>query len=157
MKNKNKKQTQTFRANVGATIVNTDGLVLALERKEIPGSWQFPQGGLDEGEEPMEAVKREILEETGIEASQLDLLGTIPRWLTYEFPEEVRSQKAWRGQVQKWFLFRFNGSNEAITMGDGKEFRAWEWTSMQELFPKVVSFKQPIYQELGKYFEEYLK
>jgi len=157
MKNKNKKTPQTFRANVGAAIVNTDGLVLALERKEIPGSWQFPQGGLDEGEEPLEAVKREILEETGIEASHLELLGTVPRWLSYEFPEEVRSQKAWRGQVQKWFLFRFTGPDKAITMGDGKEFSAWEWTSMRELFPGVVSFKQPIYQELSEYFEEYLR
>ena len=157
MKNKNKKQPQTFRANVGAAIVNTDGLVLALERKEISGSWQFPQGGLNEGEEPLEAAKREILEETGIEVSQLELLGTVPRWLTYEFPEEVRSQKAWRGQVQKWFLFRFTGPDEAITMGDGKEFRAWEWTSMHELFPRVVDFKRSVYQELSEYFEEYLK
>ena len=129
---KNKKQPQTFRANVGAAIVNIEGLVLAMERKEIP-------------------------EETGIEASQLELLGTVPHWLTYEFPEEVRSQKAWRGQVQKWFLFQFTGPDDAITMGDGKEFRAWEWTSMQELFPRVVSFKQPIYRELSEYFEEYLK
>ena len=64
---------QTFRANVGAIIINGAGLVLALERKEIPGSWQCPQGGLDEGEEPLEAVRREILEETGIKASSLEV------------------------------------------------------------------------------------
>jgi len=151
------KPPQTFRANVGAVIVNVDGLVLALERKKIPGSWQFPQGGLDEGEEPLEAVKREILEETGIEESQLELLVTVPRWLAYELPEELRSAKVGRGQVQKWFLFRFAGRAEAITMGDGKEFRAWEWTTMGELLPRVVPFKQPIYQELETYFQEYLK
>jgi 8-oxo-dGTP pyrophosphatase MutT (NUDIX family) len=157
MGNKNDKPSQTFRANVGAVILNVDGMVLALERKKIPGSWQFPQGGLDEGEEPLEAVKREILEETGIQESRLELLSSIPNWLAYEYPEEVRSQKGWRGQVQKWFLFRFTGSDEAITMGDGKEFRAWEWTSLRELLPKVVSFKQSVYQDLGEYFKGYLK
>ena len=157
MKNKNKKLPQTFRANVGAVILNADGLVLALERKKIPGSWQFPQGGLDEGEDPLEAVKREIREETGIEEAHLELLSSIPRWLAYELPEDLRSQKIGRGQVQKWFLFRFTGPDEAITMGDEKEFRAWEWTSMQNLLPKVVSFKQPVYQDLGEYFKEHLK
>ena len=154
---KNKTRAQTFRANVGAIIVNREGLVLALERKKIPGSWQFPQGGLDEGETPLEAVKREVREETGIEAVHLELLATTPRWLAYELPEEARSQKTGRGQVQKWFLFRFTGPEKVITMGDQKEFRAWEWVSMEELLPKVVAFKQPIYQELGEYFEEYLK
>jgi len=152
-----KKPPQTFRANVGAAIVNTDGLVLALERREIPGSWQFPQGGLDEGEEPLEAVFREIWEETGIEEFHLELLAAHPDWLAYEFPANVRADKKWRGQVQKWFLFRFTGPDKAITMGDGKEFRAWEWISMHELFPRVVDFKQQVYQELGEYFEEYLK
>ena len=147
---------QTFRANVGAVIINADGLVLAFERKKIPGTWQFPQGGLDEGEEPSEAVKREVLEETGIDESHLEPLGTVPRWLAYELPEEMRSQKTGRGQVQKWFLFRFTGTDDEITMGDGKEFKAWQWITMQELLPKVVSFKQQIYQELGEYFKKYL-
>jgi len=157
MKNKNKKLPQTFRANVGAVIVSAEGLVLALERKEIPGSWQFPQGGLEEGEEPLEAVKREILEETGIDESHLEALETIPRWLAYELPEEMRTKKLGRGQVQKWFLFRFTGHDEVITMGDGKEFKAWGWISMQDLLPKVVSFKQSVYHQLGEYFKEYLK
>jgi len=148
---------QTFRANAGAVIINRDGLVLALERKEIPGSWQCPQGGLDEGEEPLEAVRREILEETGIEASSLELLGTFPHWLAYEFPEEVRATKTWRGQAQKWYLFRLEGADDQITLGDGKEFRAWEWIAMETLLSKVVDFKRPVYQELAHAFRSYLK
>ena len=147
---------QTFRANVGAVIINTDGLVLAFERKKISDSWQCPQGGLDEGEEPRDAVLREIWEETGIEQSRLELLATIPRWLPYEFPEELRAGKKWRGQVQKWFLFRFTGTDDEITMGEGNEFKAWEWVSMQELLSRVVPFKQPVYQELDVYLREHL-
>ena len=148
---------QTFRANVAAVIINTDGQVLAFERKKIPGSWQCPQGGLDEGEAPLETVKREVLEETGIEENHLELLDTVPRWLAYELPEDLRSSKLGRGQVQKWFLFRFTGTEAEITMGDGKEFRAWEWTSMQDLLPRVAAFKQPVYQELEVYFRGHLK
>ena len=93
MKNKKTSHTQTFRAGVGAVILNKDGLVLGLERKDIPGAWQLPQGGLDADESPLEAVKREVLEETGIEASDLELLATAPRWLAYELPEECTHQK----------------------------------------------------------------
>ena len=148
-----KKQAQTFRANVGAVILNTDGLVLAFERKKIPGSWQFPQGGLDEGEEPQEAVFREIWEETGIEKTHLELLATVPYWLAYELPEEARSTKTGRGQVQKWFVFRFTGSDDDIALGDEKEFRAWEWTLMEALLPRVVHFKQYVYQQLAEYIK----
>lgn len=157
VKNKKSHHGQTFRAGAGAIILNKDGLVLGLERKDIPGAWQLPQGGLDEDETPLEAVKREILEETGIEKSDLELLATAPHWLAYELPEEVRTKKIGRGQVQRWFLFRFKGSDQAISLGNKKEFRAWKWTSIDELTAKVVSFKQPLYQELVAYFKPYLK
>jgi 8-oxo-dGTP pyrophosphatase MutT (NUDIX family) len=158
-KNRPKKEhrAQTFRAGVGAVILNEDGKVLGLERKDIPGAWQLPQGGLDENETPVEAVKREIREETGIETRDLELLASMPRWLAYELPEEARSKKIGRGQVQRWFLFRFRGSDEAITLGDQKEFKAWKWIAMDELISIVVSFKQPVYQELAEYFKWYFE
>ena len=105
----------------------------------------------------MEAVKREIHEETGIEANDLELLSTASKLLAYELPPEARIQKMWRGQVQYWFLFQFTGQDEAITLGDQKEFSAWQWMSMQTLTNKVVSFKRPVYQELVKDFKSYLK
>ncbi|MBN1451486.1 MAG: RNA pyrophosphohydrolase [Anaerolineales bacterium] len=148
---------QTFRAGVGAIILNGNGKVLGLERKDIPGAWQLPQGGLDGNEAPEQAVRREIWEETGIEGSDLELLASTPRWLAYELPEEARSKKIGRGQVQRWFLFRFRGSDEAITLGDQKEFKAWKWIGMDELTSIVVSFKQPVYQQLAETFKSYLK
>ncbi|MBT7075950.1 MAG: NUDIX domain-containing protein, partial [Anaerolineae bacterium] len=116
-----KKKTQTFRAGVGALILNKDGLVLGFERKDFPNEWQFPQGGLDEGEDLLEAVKREIYEETGIKASDIKLLAKAPRPTVYEFP----NKSPHRGQVHHWFLFRLESSDEAITLGDQKEFHAW--------------------------------
>ena len=148
---------QTFRAGVGAIILNESGQVLGLERKHIPGAWQFPQGGLKQDEAPLEAVKREILEETGIEASDLELLATTSRWLAYELPKEARNEKVGRGQVQRWFLFRFTGQDEAITLGHKKEFKAWKWISMAELVSSVVSFRKPVYQALAEEFKSYLE
>ncbi|MBT3321620.1 MAG: RNA pyrophosphohydrolase [Anaerolineae bacterium] len=147
-----KKKTQTFRAGVGALILNKDGLVLGFERKDFPNEWQFPQGGLDEGEDLLEAVKREIYEETGIKASDIKLLAKAPRPTVYEFP----NKSPHRGQVHHWFLFRLESSDEAITLGDQKEFHAWKWVSMDEMIENVVSFKKPVYKEVAKDFEAYL-
>ena len=149
--------TQTFRAGVGAIILGKQGNVLAFERRDFPGSWQFPQGGLEEGESTMEAVKREIHEETGIRAGDLELLAAASRPLAYELPEKARTKKLGRGQVQYWFLFRFTGHENSITLGDKKEFGAWKWMSMGELIEKVVAFKQPVYQELAGDFSTFLK
>jgi putative (di)nucleoside polyphosphate hydrolase len=150
-------RTQTFRAGAGAVILNKKGKVLGLERKDIPGAWQLPQGGLEENESPLEAVKREVHEETGIKARDLELLSAESRLLAYELPLEARSKKTGRGQVQYWFLFRFTGQDEAITLGDEKEFRAWKWMSMNKLASRVVSFKQPVYRALVKDFKSYFK
>jgi putative (di)nucleoside polyphosphate hydrolase len=154
---KSKSRAQTFRACVGAIILGKKGKVLSFERKDIPGAWQFPQGGLDKNESPLEAVEREVREETGIQTSDLKLLATAPRLLAYELPEEARTKKLGRGQVQYWFLFRFTGEEDSITLGDQKEFKAWNWMSMKKLLKKVVSFKQPVYQELAKDFKSFLK
>jgi putative (di)nucleoside polyphosphate hydrolase len=150
-------RTQTFRAGAGAVILNKSGKVLGLERKDIPGAWQLPQGGLDEGEAPLETAKREVREETGIKAKDLELLSTASRLLAYELPLEARTKKIGRGQVHYWFLFRFTGQDEAITLGDKKEFRAWKWMSMSKLASKVVAFKQPVYRALVEEFRPYFK
>jgi len=147
-------RAQTFRAGVGAIILNKSGKVLGLERKDIPGAWQLPQGGLED-ESPIVAVRREVREETGIEPGDLELLSTESRLLAYELPLEARSQKTGRGQVQYWFLFRFTGLEEGITLGDKKEFKDWKWMSMDELVANVVSFKLPVYQELARDFKSY--
>src|SRR5438128_2486181 len=97
---------QMFRANVGIVLANERGEVLALERKKIPGAWQMPQGGIQDHEEPIQAAKRELQEETGISADQVEFVAECPDWLAYELPRDMWSTKTGRGQVQKWFLFK---------------------------------------------------
>jgi putative (di)nucleoside polyphosphate hydrolase len=126
--------------------------VLAFERKRNKGSWQLPHGGKKSEESYLQAVIREIEEETGIKEKDLELLHSKPRFVAYEIPEDNRSHKTGLGQVQRWFIFRFTGSETAITLGDGKEFGDWKWISMDELAADVVPFKQDLYQQLKEYF-----
>jgi putative (di)nucleoside polyphosphate hydrolase len=148
--------TQFFRAGVGAVITDRAGCVLALERSDIPGAWQMVQGGLEDGEEPIEAVFREIEEETGIPRSRLELLTAHPEPLVYELPESARNQKTGRGQVQYWFLFALNGDRDAIDLGHSLELKEWRWMSLAELTALTVGFRVPTYRRLDDCFSPFI-
>lgn len=153
--------SQFFRANVGIVVARADGRVLALERVDQPGAWQMPQGGLDVDEEPAAAALRELHEETGIGAEQVELVAEHPDWLAYELPLARRREKNGRGQVQKWFLYRFLGSDDAIALtppkGERQEFRDFRWMELGELAEKIWEVKRPIYQALVSEWQERLE
>jgi len=148
------KPAQYFRAGAGAMIVNADGHVLAIERKDIAGAWQLPQGGLESSEEPLDAVYREILEETNIPKTALKLLETQPLRLTYELPAEARREKTGRGQVLYWFPFTFTGKDDIISVGD--ESSHWKWMPLPSIVTSVVGFRKPMYEQLAQAFAEHL-
>lgn len=136
-----------FRANVGACVIDGRGRVLALRRRGVAdAAWQMPQGGIDDGETPREAVLRELKEETGLHASDLTIAAEFPEWLVYELPAEYRRPKVGWGQAQKWFLLRV--SEGAAVKPDGKEFDAFEWLAPQELMSRVVAFWRQVYEKL---------
>ena len=128
-----------------------------MERADIRGAWQFPQGGLGEGEKPLEAVIREIQEETGIGAEDLELLATFPEPLAYELTIQGRSERTGRGQVLYWFLFRFGGDDSAIDVDRGGEFCGWKWISFDRLIDQVVAFRKGVYKRLENRFEYHIK
>lgn len=147
---------QYFRAGVGSVIVDDRGLVLAMERVDIPGAWQLSQGGLESSEEPLSAALREIAEETGIPETDLELVDSYPEPLVYELPANARSEKTGRGQVQYWLLFRFLGNDKTIDVKNGGEFRTWKWMPFHSLLKSVVDFRKPIYQKLVEQFWRYI-
>jgi putative (di)nucleoside polyphosphate hydrolase len=153
--------SQTFRANVGIAVARADGLVLALERIDQPDRWQMPQGGLNVGEEPAEASLRELREETGLQPEQVELVAEYPAWLAYELPPARRRDGRARGQVQKWFLFRFLGTDEDIDLtppkGERQEFRAFRWMDLAELAEGMWEVKRPIYLALADAWSERLR
>ena len=153
--------SQTFRANVGIAVARADGLVLALERIDQPDRWQMPQGGLNVGEEPAEASLRELREETGLHPEHVELVAELPAWLAYELPPARRRDSRARGQVQKWFLFRFLGTDEDIDLtppkGERQEFRAFRWMDLAELADGMWEVKRPIYLALVDAWSERLR
>jgi putative (di)nucleoside polyphosphate hydrolase len=151
-----KSPSQYFRAGAGAVIVDQRGLVLALERSDTPGAWQLPQGGLKASESPLQAVFREVEEETGITKGKLVLVDVFPEPLAYELPADVWSKKTGRGQVGYWFLLRFDGPDEAVDIAASSESSAWKWMPFDRLVRSVVDFRKAVYRRLRERFKPHL-
>ena len=140
-----------LRLGVGAIVLNNKNRVFVGKRKDNPiDKWQMPQGGVNEGEELMEAMKRELKEETGIK--NIKILKEINGWSEYELPANLLG-KIWRGkyrgQKQKWFIVRFLGEDDEINLNTEKpEFIEWKWIDIERLTGVIVDFKKKVYQEL---------
>lgn len=158
-------EESNYRLNVGLIIVNNYGKVLICKRKNS-NQWQFPQGGIDKGESPIEAAKREIFEEVGIKPSKIKVLGKIKDWVKYEIPKELAKKsfkkKGIVGQKQKWFIFKIK-SEACITFVNDpdNEFDDFAWVSYWRPIALIVSFKKEVYRNvlaelLPIYFNEFL-
>jgi len=134
-----------FRAGVVAVVTNSVGHVLAFERSDVPGAWQLPQGGIDVGETPLSAAWRELGEETGLGATDVDLVGEHPTWMVYEFPDHVRSDGKRLGQAQRWYFFRVH-DDDVVPTPDQVEFVAWRWVERSWLIEQVVNFRRDAYR-----------
>ncbi|MFW5655154.1 MAG: RNA pyrophosphohydrolase [Roseicyclus sp.] len=144
-----------YRPCVGVVLTDGRGRVLAGQRADMETpAWQMPQGGIDDGETPVEAGLRELREETGVRRRHVTVLGETADWLPYDLPPEVLPYRGkYRGQTQKWVLVRLDAGEGAIDLNhDDAEFSAWRWMTGSELLDGIVSFKRPIYQAvLGEF------
>jgi putative (di)nucleoside polyphosphate hydrolase len=115
-------------------------------------SRRAPQGGIEGDEEAVDALWRELREETGLTAADVQVLAELPEWLGYELPAEYRSAKTGRGQVHKWFVLR--ASTEVVPVRTDTtsevEFRSWRWIDLAELAERAVTFRRPVYRRLAE-------
>ena len=141
-----------YRACAGVVLINAQGLVFTGERVDTPGAWQMPQGGIDPGEDPQTAAFRELEEETSVPATQATLIAEHPDWVTYDLPDHLvgRLWKGrYRGQTQKWFLFRFDGDDSQIDLTKhDQEFARWRWSTPTEVIENIVPFKRAVYEQV---------
>ncbi len=150
-----------YRPCVGVMLLNQDGAVFVGQRKDRDlDAWQMPQGGVEKGEAPDEAALRELEEETGVGRGAVTVVAQTKGWLPYELPHDL-VPKIWkgrfRGQEQKWFLMRFNGTDDQVNIEtDHPEFSEWRWLPVDELVAGIVPFKRAVYEAVVDEFEEYL-
>ena len=154
-----------YRPNVGIIITNQKGK-LFWARRIKQRAWQFPQGGVNDGEAPLVTLYRELYEEVGLRPEDVEILGATQGWLKYQLPEYmqrrdyrgeslVAGQPVCIGQKQKWFLLRLMGSETHINFGvtEHPEFDQWRWVDYWHPLTQVIPFKRHVYRNaLERFF-----
>jgi len=157
----------TYRKCVGIMVLNRENKIWMGHRPVIFNDefkasddkrWQMPQGGIEKGEKPLAAAKRELWEETGIKTASF--LAETPEWLNYDLPADLIGtalKGKYRGQTQKWFAFRFEGKDSEINIthppdGAPVEFDQWQWVDINELPLRIVQFKRQVYEQVVSAF-----
>ncbi len=152
-----------FRANVGIILIRDDRQVFVGGRPGGRG-WQFPQGGIGQGEAPEVALFRELKEEVGLEESDVEVIASTRGWLRYRLPRQYQRQDARQdgriaciGQKQRWFMLRFTGNDTRFRFDttNQPEFDRWRWVDYWEPVKDVIFFKRAVYvralEELGQH------
>lgn len=150
-----------WRPGVGVVVVGDDGRVLVGRRIRAigPERWQFPQGGIDAGESPLEAALRELEEEIG--TRNVEVLAELDRPLRYDLPADLHPAPRWakryRGQEQRWFAVRLLGGEASIDLDThDPEFDAWRWVTVDEAVEGAVDFKREVYEALRAWLRNVL-
>jgi putative (di)nucleoside polyphosphate hydrolase len=155
---KSMQNKKSYRPNVAAVILSSKYPdkceFFVAHRSDIKNAWQFPQGGIDEGETPRDALRRELLEEIGCD--NVEVLGEFPEWISYDFPKKSRGKTyPFDGQTQKYFLVRLKETAVInLQAYDVPEFEEYEFVEYEDLFKKVTYFKRKVYRKVIDYFIE---
>ncbi|MBT6141309.1 MAG: RNA pyrophosphohydrolase [Nitrosomonadales bacterium] len=149
-----------YRENVGIVICN-DQRKVVWARRTGEEAWQFPQGGINNGESAEEAMYRELKEEVGLDPHNVEILARTKGWLKYDVPKSwIRRdcRDRYRGQKQIWFLLRFTGKDSDVFLKNTEkpEFDDWRWDSFWAPVDQIIDFKKAVYEQALKELFEYL-
>ncbi|WP_104697893.1 MULTISPECIES: RNA pyrophosphohydrolase [unclassified Helicobacter] len=146
-----------YRPNVAAVVVSSKYPKVCeffiAQRSDMKGIWQFPQGGIDEGESPKDALFRELKEEIGTD--EIEILAECPKWITYDFPKTIsKKMYPFDGQIQKYFLVRLRRGSVINLQTKHPEFSSFKFVSYEEIFDIVNHFKRSVYKEVLEHFKK---
>jgi putative (di)nucleoside polyphosphate hydrolase len=153
---------KSYRKNVGLIVLNLKNELLVCRRKDQK-TWQFPQGGIDNGESPGIAAYRELFEEVGIKQKDVKIIQKSSYWYHYDLPQKYQnrsdSMKKFKGQTQKWFMFKANSDLEINLLNEiQQEFVAYKWVSFWYPLSHIVAFKKDVYQDvLNEFLPKYIE
>ena len=142
-----------YRPCVGIMLTNPRGHIFVGQRNDRDtDAWQMPQGGVDKGENTLDAAYRELWEETSVTKKLVTLEAESSRLFPYDLPHHIVPtiwKGRYRGQEQKWFLFRFHGADTDINIEtEHPEFTRWKWMPKEDLVANIVPFKRAVYEEV---------
>tara|TARA_Y100001970_G_scaffold165336_1_gene202044 strand:- start:684 stop:1163 length:480 start_codon:yes stop_codon:yes gene_type:complete len=140
-----------LRKGVGVVLLNKNNQIFVGKRIDNPNDfWQMPQGGIDKGENPLEAAYRELKEETNVKS--VELIAEIKNEITYNLPDKLLGiiwKGKYKGQTQKWYIMRFIGEDNEINLKTKHpEFLDWKWINVENITDKVVDFKLHVYRKI---------
>jgi putative (di)nucleoside polyphosphate hydrolase len=150
-------KSKNYRPNVAAIVLSSKyplkcEILIAL-RSDISDAWQFPQGGIDEGESAKEALFRELEEEIG--TNDIQIIAEFPHWLKYDFPKNLaKKMYPYDGQIQKYFLVRLNPKAKINLQTKEPEFLEYKFVSYGDIFKHITYFKRPVYRKVLQYFKK---
>lgn len=146
-----------YRLNVGIVLCNTHEQVLWARRCNQHYCWQFPQGGINVGETPEQAMYRELFEEIGLNYQDVCILSSTQYWIRYELPKQLirwKIRPICFGQKQKWFLLKLLSQDTRINIKNNRDytFDSWQWVSLWYPIRRVVFFKRNVYRKVMQEF-----
>ncbi len=146
-----------YRPNVAAIVLSSkypyEVKIFIAKRNDVKDSWQFPQGGIDDGETPKTALFRELKEEIG--TNKFEIIAEYPKWVSYDFPNIIaKKMYPFDGQIQKYFLVKLKPKAKIDINTKHPEFDDYKFVTFDEIFKYVTYFKRPIYKEVLNYFKK---
>ena len=151
------KKEKNYRPNVAAIVLDSKYPqtcnILIANRIDVENAWQFPQGGIDKGESPKEALFRELKEEIGTD--EVEIIAEYPGWVSYDFPPQIAEKMApYDGQIQKYFLVKLKKGAKININTKIPEFSEFKFVPLKELNEYITFFKRTVYKKVLKYFKE---
>jgi len=150
-------EKKQYRPNVAAVIVSSKYPekceVFIAKRTDVPDAWQFPQGGIDKGEHPKDALFRELQEEIG--TNNIEIVAKFPEWITYDFPSSISDKMyPFDGQIQQYYLVRLKRGSVIDLAVEEPEFSEYKFIDANKVFDHISYFKRPIYRKILSYFRK---